>query len=138
MVFHWTFMLALFYDKKCCNFINLFTCILWDLIVMGLVLSWWRLLKIFNLRKAMWGAHVEVQESVHLASISILGQPARYPARYPARWPNNWEFKYDSSTLHPYYIYLYYPHNCKEAIQKKNLKRGFYNTLLVRESYSSS
>ena len=30
----------------CCNFINLFPCILWDLIIMALVLSWWRLFKI--------------------------------------------------------------------------------------------
>ena len=44
MVFYITFMLALFYDKKCCNCINLFSCILWDLIVMSSVLGWWRLL----------------------------------------------------------------------------------------------
>ena len=31
--------------QKCCNFNYLFPCILWDLIVMGLVLSWWKLLK---------------------------------------------------------------------------------------------
>ena len=39
MVCHIIFMLALFHDKKCCNFFNLFLCILWDLILMGLVLS---------------------------------------------------------------------------------------------------
>ena len=39
MVFQIIFMLSLFHDKKCCNFINLFPCILWNLIVMGLVLS---------------------------------------------------------------------------------------------------
>ena len=39
MVFHITFMFALFHGKKYCNFINLFPCILWDLIVFGLVLS---------------------------------------------------------------------------------------------------
>ena len=43
--FYITFMLTLFHDKKCCNFINLFPYILWELIVMGLVLIWWRLLK---------------------------------------------------------------------------------------------
>ena len=32
-------MLVLFHNKKCCNFINLFLYILWDLIVMGLALS---------------------------------------------------------------------------------------------------
>ena len=32
------------------------------------------------------------------------------------------ETKCDSYTLHPYYIYPYYPQNCKEAIQKKTIK----------------
>ena len=45
MVFHITFLLALFDNRKCCNYINLFLCILWDLFVMGLVLIWQRLLK---------------------------------------------------------------------------------------------
>ena len=36
-------MLALFHDKKCCNCFNFIHCILWDFIVLGLVLSWWRL-----------------------------------------------------------------------------------------------
>ena len=35
----------LFHNKKCCNCINLFPCILWDFILLALVLSWWRLLK---------------------------------------------------------------------------------------------
>ena len=37
------FMLALFHDKKCCNCSNFVPCILWDFIVLGLVLTWWRL-----------------------------------------------------------------------------------------------
>ena len=47
--------------------------------------------------KGMWEAHVEVQELVHLVSILRLGQLVR--------WPDNWDFKCDSYTLHPYYIY---------------------------------
>ena len=39
-------MLALFHDKKYCNFINLLTYILWDLIVISLVLSCEYLIKI--------------------------------------------------------------------------------------------
>ena len=39
-------MLVVFHDKKCYNFINLFSCILWDLIVKGLVLSGEDLIKI--------------------------------------------------------------------------------------------
>ena len=66
MFFHITFMLALFNDKKCCNYINLFPCILWDLIVMGLVLNGEDLLKklisCLGLRavqpaKVIWGAY---------------------------------------------------------------------------------
>ena len=37
------FMLALSHDKKCCNCINLFPCILWNFIVLSLVLSWWKI-----------------------------------------------------------------------------------------------
>ena len=68
-------MLALFHDKKCCNCIKLFPCILWDFIVLSLVLSWWRIkhaMKISAIswlarkkfaskgsrEKAMWEAHV--------------------------------------------------------------------------------
>ena len=36
-------MLALFHDKKCCNYFNFGPCILWDFTVLGLVLSWWRI-----------------------------------------------------------------------------------------------
>ena len=36
-------MLALFHNKKCCNYFNFVHCILWDFIVLGLVLSWWRI-----------------------------------------------------------------------------------------------
>ena len=50
MIFHITFILALFHDKKCCNCINLFPCILWNLIVMSLVLSDENLLKKLILR----------------------------------------------------------------------------------------
>ena len=35
--------MALFHDKKCCNCIKLFPCILWDFIVLDLVLSWWKI-----------------------------------------------------------------------------------------------
>ena len=62
------FVLTLFYDKKCCNYINLFPCILWDLFIMSLVLSWWKLLKklisqlgsqVVQLAKVTWEAHAE-------------------------------------------------------------------------------
>ena len=40
VIYNYVFMLALFRDKKCCNFFNFVPCILWDFIVLGLVLSW--------------------------------------------------------------------------------------------------
>ena len=36
-------MLDLFHNKKCCNCFNFVPYILWDFIVLGLVLSWWRI-----------------------------------------------------------------------------------------------
>ena len=66
MVFHITFMLALFHDKKCCNIINLFSCTLWYLTIMGLVLSDEDLIKIVE------GHHeehmLETKESVCFAT----------------------------------------------------------------------
>ena len=66
MVFHITFMLAYSITKNCCNYINLFPCILWDFILLALVLSWWRLLKelisqhgsqVVQPTNVTWGAH---------------------------------------------------------------------------------
>ena len=65
---------------------------------MGLVLGWWRLLNtgwicdwlatssgLQNSQKAMWGAHVEVQELGCLMSNLQLGQPKKHS--------DNWDFK---------------------------------------------
>ena len=116
---------GLFYDKKLCNFINLFLCILWDLFVMSLVLSWWKLLKTIDLvtwlptgsrlhhpRKAMWKTHEKVQQSMCFASHSRLGQPTRWPARYT----DQLDFKCDIFYSLPYYIYPHHLQNCKETI----------------------
>ena len=47
------------------------------------------------------------------------------------------DFKCDSYTLHPYYIYHHYQQKCIETIQKKTLKKFLQHTHLVRENYSS-
>ena len=74
---------------------------------MGLVLSWWSLLKkidfaagsgLQHLQKAMWGAYKEVQQSICFISHSRLGQPARYTDQL--------DFKCDISSSLLYYIYL--------------------------------
>ena len=46
MIFFHDISVRLFHDKKCCNCINLFPYTLWDLFVMGLVLSGEYLIKI--------------------------------------------------------------------------------------------
>ena len=46
MVFHIIFILVLFHNKKYFNCINLFSCNLWELFVMSLVLSGEYLMKI--------------------------------------------------------------------------------------------
>ena len=65
--------------------------------------------------------------------ISRLGQLARWLTKCT----DSWDFKCDSYTLHLYYIYLHYPQNCKETIQKKILERFLQHTHFVRESYTS-
>ena len=120
-------MLALFLDKKYCNCIKLFPCILWDSIVLGLVLSWWRIehemkisavsrlarkqftSKVFC-KKATWEAHAR--------SWKVKCQAAfrEYFTRQPiSRGTCETfclkDFKCDFLTLHPYYIYFHYPQN---------------------------
>ena len=112
----------LFHDKKCCNCINLFPCILWDFIVLDLVLSWWRIklaMKISavsrlphkNLanksshKKATWEAYVGIKCQVvfreYFARKAI--------SRGTHKTLRLEDFKCDFLTLHPYYIYPYYP-----------------------------
>ena len=108
---------------------------------MGLALSWWKFFKTIDLTtwfatqhlwKAMWVAHMEVQESAYLASNSQLGSPASDPQDALTSWILSMTFPF----LYPYYIYPHYPY-WKEAIQKKTLEKGFYNTHPVRENHSS-
>ena len=47
-------MLALFHDKRCCKCIKLFSCILWNFIVLGLVLSWWRIKHELKISAVSW------------------------------------------------------------------------------------
>ena len=83
-------MLALFHDKKCCNCFNLFPCILWDFIVLGLILSWWRLK--LNLRSVHFasslreirekGSHEKGMREAHDPSYIIF-----YPCSYLIFFP---------------------------------------------------
>ena len=67
---------GLFHDKKCCNCINLFHCILWDFIVLSLVLNRWRLLKKFILRLGSWVVQlVKVSWESHARSWRVKCQP---------------------------------------------------------------
>ena len=133
-------MLALFHDKKCCNCINLFPCILWDLFVKSLVLSWWRLLKtekiaqdskvcdllttdswVDNLWKVTWEAHTRSWR-VKCQTIFASHFATWLTPRVTCETLYLDDFKCDSYTLHSYYIYPHYPQNCKEAIFKNALK----------------
>ena len=84
--------------------------------------------------KVTWGAHAgSWRVNVFHDSSCELAK-----SRWPTRCTDSWDFKCDSYTIYSYYIYPHYPQICKEAIQKKTLERGSYNTHHFRESYSSS
>ena len=74
VIYNYVLCWLLFYDKKCCNYFNVISCILWDFIILGLVLSWWRIEHVLEKQKdfmrrsreacekltretAMWEAH---------------------------------------------------------------------------------
>ena len=131
MVFHITFVLALFHDKKCCNCINLFPCILWDLFVSGLALSWWRLLKTVKFATCLrltyeWTTHkrshkkhmLEVEESsARLHFASHFATQAMLQVTHETLCPD--DFKCDSYILHPYYIYPHYPQSVRRLFRRK-------------------
>ena len=57
-------MLVLFHDRKCCNCINFFPCILWDFIVLNLVLSWWRIKHEMKISAISWLAYKKFARKV--------------------------------------------------------------------------
>ena len=59
-------MLALFHDKKCCKCIKLFPCILWDFIVLGLTLSWWKIEHEMKISVVSWLTHKKFVRKVSL------------------------------------------------------------------------
>ena len=135
-------MLALFHDKKCCICNKLFPCILWDFIVLGLVLSWWRIkhaIKINEISRlarkkfVSKGSCEKTMWEVHARSWRVKCQVAfrEYFARQAiSRGTCETlcleDFKCDFHTLHPYYIYLHYPQKCRRQLIEN--PRGFYNT----------
>ena len=116
------FMLTLFHYKKCCICFNSVPCILWDFIVLGLVLSRWRIEHVLNeqvdftsvLQEAYpWKSHVrstcwKLKSHASLedfASVSRVRPSRKIPTKLSA-WRN---FKCYFFTFHPYYIYPHYP-----------------------------
>ena len=89
------FMLTLFHYKKCCICFNSVPCILWDFIVLGLVLSRWRIEHVLNeqvdftsvLQEAYpWKSHVRSTcwklKSRARLSISRMSREKDQPMRY--------------------------------------------------------
>ena len=146
-------MLSLFHDKKCCNCFNFVHCILWDFIVLGLVLSWWRIeheiknqcsFVISSWEGFSWKGHIrstcwKLKSHASLkdfASVSRVRPSHEIPAKFFA-----WRiFKCDFLTLHPYYIYTLIIHkSMKSHSERKTLDRFFttHTPIFERESYSS-
>ena len=108
------FMLALFRDKKCCNCFNFVPCIFVGFYCIGFGI---RLVKNrawieeqLDFTKSSWEAnprksHASLED---FASISWV----RHSCEIPAKLSTLRIFKCDFLTLHPYYIYPYYPQKC--------------------------
>ena len=128
------FMLVLFHNKKCYNCNKLFLCILWNFIILGLVLSWWKIkhamkisaisrlarkkLESKGTRKPTWEAHA--------GSWKVKCQAVfrEYFIRKAISWGTHEtlcleDFKCNSYTLHPYYVYPHYPQKQIEGYSKR-------------------
>ena len=125
-------MLALFQNKKCCNWFNFVPCILWDFIVLGLVLNWWRIehvldeqvdfmsvLRETTREKATWEAHVRSWKVVSGCQFREWLARRANP-RDIHKIPCLEDFKCDFLTLHPYYIYPHYQQKYEKPFREKN------------------
>ena len=133
MVFHITFMLVLFHDKKCCNCINLCPCILWDLFVMGLVLSWWRLLKkLISWLSSLVVQPMKVTWEAHAGSwrVSEFCNSSRNLTKSRDDLQNALIAGILSVTLIPftYTLYTLITHKIVRRLFREKPYRGFYNT----------
>ena len=136
-------MLDFFSDKECCNCIKLFLCILWDSIVLGLVLSWWRIkheMKISAvsrlarkfLRK---GSRGKATREVHVGSWSVKCRATfrEHFVRYAISRSTREtlclkDFKCDFLTPHPYYIYPHYPQKYMRGHSERKTLNRFSTT----------
>ena len=115
--------------KNVVNF-NFVPCILWDFIVLGLILSWWKIkhvldeqvnfasvsqetyLRKSHLRSTCW--KLKSHARLLISSVSREGLTHEIPAKL-----YTWRiFKCDFLTLHPYFIYPYYPQKYERPIQR--------------------
>ena len=134
-------MLALFHNKKCCNCINFVPCILWDFIVLGLVLSWWRLEKFVRrvLAKRTCEEHMT-------GSWRVVPSCRFHECLASKAFPRG---SRETFYLENFWVWLSYPSlilyipslptNVNEVIQReKTLNRFFttHTTIFFRESYS--
>ena len=125
-VLYWLYSMT----KKCYNCINLFHCILWDLLVLGLVLNWWRIklemkisaiLRLAHKKFARKGSHekhmLEVEESsakLHFVSTSRDRPSRKVPAKHSA-----WRILSVPFLPFTYTIYTLITHNSKRGYSER-------------------
>ena len=120
--------------KKCCNCINFVPCILWNFIVLGLVLSWWRIKHAMKINAILWltrkklaskGSRKKAMKKHMLEaeeSITRLYFARQDILRGTRETLCLEDFKCDFLTLHLYYIYPHYLQKLGETIQRENPK----------------
>ena len=125
VIYNYVFMLALFHDKKCCKCIKLFSYILWNFIVLGLVLSWWRIEHEIKISAISQLAREKFMRTVTREKGHVRSTCWKMKSQVPAsfrecfvRQAILWgtritfrlkDFKCDFVTFHPYYINPHYP-----------------------------
>ena len=129
-------MLTLFHDKKCCNCFNFVRYILWDFIVLGLVLSWWRIEHVLDEQvDFVRSLPVKKPREKHVGSWRVV--PGYQFRECLARRANSRDtretlclenFKCNFLTLHLYYIYPHYPQKYVRLFREENPRKVFYNT----------
>ena len=112
---------------------------MWDLFVMGLVLSGGNLIKIAKSHMRSTCQKLKCQVPAMEVEESCASYAAIFATQSTRQWPTKNTslriFECDLFSHHLYYIYPHYPQKWQRAYWEKNPKKGFYNTttLLERE-----
>ena len=138
MTYNYIFCWLYFMTKNVVIALILFLVFLWDFIVLGLVLSWWKIEHELKNQCSFATSSQEVREKSNPQKGHVRSICWKLKSQMPATFCECFarqailrgthktfcleDFKCDFLTLHPCYIYPHYPQKYERLFREKNLR----------------